>query len=456
MKFDAWTVFIDFSVMATLLLIGQVARAKIRIIQSLFLPAALIAGLLGLLLGPNGYQLLPLSPNIAVYPGILIILVFAALPLGKESRPFKAASEGIGNMWAYSELVFVAQHALAMLIGLFVLVPLFNVPAGFGFMLPAGFVGGHGTAAAVGATFASYGWNEALTLGMTSATVGILTGVIGGVALINYGTKKGYTRCIQSFGQLPPELRTGLVEPGKANALGKETVSPISLDPLAFHLALVLLASLAGYYVTQWAKLIHPKLSLPTFAVAMVCGAILQRLLRGAGADRYVDGRVTTRISSACTDLLVAFGVASIKIPLVLKYALPLSVLFAAGIAYCFFMVLFVGPRMYKEYWFEKSMYTFGWSTGVTAIGITLLRIVDPEFKTKTLDDFAIAYIPMSFVEMSVVALAPIAIATGFAWHYTGVICAATLGVILIAWRMRWFYRHGALRTGDSGRTLAE
>jgi ESS family glutamate:Na+ symporter len=101
-------------------------------------------------------------------------------------------------------------------------------------------------------------------------------------------------------------------------------------------------------------------------------------------------------------------------------------------------------------------MYTFGWSTGVTAIGITLLRIVDPEFKTKTLDDFAIAYIPMSFVEMSVVALAPIAIATGFAWHYTGVICAATLGVILIAWRMRWFYRHGALRTGDSGRTLAE
>jgi len=38
-------------------------------------------------------------------------------------------------------------------------------------MMPAGFVGGHGTAAAIGGTLVDYGWNEALTIGNTFATL---------------------------------------------------------------------------------------------------------------------------------------------------------------------------------------------------------------------------------------------------------------------------------------------
>ena len=58
-------------------------------------------------------------------------------------------------------------------------------------MLATGFYGGHGTAAAVGSAFESLGcWDEALALGMTSATAGIIGGIIGGVSLINWATRK--------------------------------------------------------------------------------------------------------------------------------------------------------------------------------------------------------------------------------------------------------------------------
>ena len=52
---------------------------------------------------------------------------------------------------------------------------------GFGLLLAAGFVGGHGTAAAIGATFAQNGWAEATSLAMTSATVGIISSILIGV-----------------------------------------------------------------------------------------------------------------------------------------------------------------------------------------------------------------------------------------------------------------------------------
>jgi len=57
-----------------------------------------------------------------------------------------------------------------------------------------------------------------------------------------------------------------------------------------------------------------------------------------------------------------------------------------------------------------------------------LLRIVDPDLESKTLDDFALAYIPIAPVEIGVVSLSPILIASGQHWLFTLV----TLGVGLL------------------------
>lgn len=61
---------------------------------------------------------------------------------------------------------------------------------GFGLLLAAGFIGGHGTAAAVGDAFAKQGWEEGLSLAMTSATIGVICSIVVGLAFIKYYSKK--------------------------------------------------------------------------------------------------------------------------------------------------------------------------------------------------------------------------------------------------------------------------
>ena len=54
-----------------------------------------------------------------------------------------------------------------------------SISDGFGVLLASGFIGGHGTAATFGASFEELcGWDEALTIGQTFATIGILAAMV--------------------------------------------------------------------------------------------------------------------------------------------------------------------------------------------------------------------------------------------------------------------------------------
>ena len=98
-----------------------------------------------------------------------------------------------------------------------------------------------------------------------------------------------------------------------------------------------------------------------------------------------------------------------------------------------------MGARLFRNFWFERSIFIFGYITGVVAIGITLLRVVDPEMKSKTLDDFGTAFTLQSVIELFVVTLIPIftvsygCMATGIGLAIPSllllVICAKLYGV---------------------------
>jgi len=46
-------------------------------------------------------------------------------------------------------------------------------------------------------------------------------------------------------------------------------------------------------------------------------------------------------------------------------------------------------PRIFPDYWFEKGIGDLGQSMGVTATGILLLRMVDPENQSGAFESFA-------------------------------------------------------------------
>ena len=439
-NFTPWVFFTDAGFICALLLVGKFLRVKVRLIQKLFIPPSLLAGILGLAFGPNGLGWIPLSDNIGTYSAILIAVVFGALPFSSPRFKVKEVARRVGPMWAYSQFGMLFQWAVMGLFGLLVLKLIWpGLSDAFGVMLPTGFYGGHGTAAAIGSAFEGLGWDEATSLGMTTATIGVIVAILGGLLFIKIATKKGQTSYIADFNQLPAEYRSGLLPEEKREPTAIGTTSPISIDSHVFHLALVIVAAFGGYLMSRGVKMLWPKLELPVFSCAFVVGMLIKLGFNKAGAATYIDAKTTGSISSSATDLLVACGVASIKLGVVVKYAWPLIVLTVVGIAVTVFTVFWFGRHLNRKDWFEKSIFAWGWWTGTMAMGIALLRIADPKMQSHAMDDYALAYLPCAPVEILLITFVPILFAAGQGlWLMLGCL-AVSLLILLLAKRAKWW-----------------
>ena len=128
--------------------------------------------------------------------------------------------------------------------------------------------------------------------------------------------------------------------------------------------------------------------SLPLFPLCMIGGVLLQIFLRKTRLDYIADHGQMQRICGASLDFLVVAAIASIRIEFVVAYWMPLSILVAVGAIWNIFTVMYIGPRIFKEAWFERSIAEFGQAMGVTATGLMLLRTVDPDHKTVATEAF--------------------------------------------------------------------
>ncbi|HIY79097.1 MAG TPA: hypothetical protein IAA42_01495 [Candidatus Olsenella excrementavium] len=429
---------LDFCIMSALLLVSHVIRTRVKLFQNLYIPAPLIAGFLGLFLGHQFMNVLPFSDSISDYAGVLISVVFGTMFLGERRKvSFGSMVKKAGDSFFVNGAAEIAQFGIFILIGVLVLPLIFpGINESFGLMLPAGFAGGHGTAAAMGGVFAEHGWDEATSIGQAFATIGLLGGIVFGVALVNLGTRKGYTRVLKKVEELPEEMRVGLNPPEKRESLGEDTVNSISMDSLTWHGALVLATTGLAYLINHVLSILLPQIAFPTYGIAIICGIMLQALLRALKLDGYVDKRPITHICSCTTDYLVAFGVASISINVVMKYAVPIALLAVLGFACVFFFHFVIASHFLRNCWHERSLFIFGQCTGVLATGVLLLRVSDPEFKTGALGDFGLVWLFFTIVDALLVALTPTLLLAG--WGLPAGILITLLAVVflLLSWKM--------------------
>ena len=274
--FTPWTMVIDLGIISALILVGKYIRVKFNIVQKFLIPPSVLAGVIGLVLGPEVLGWLPLSGNLGTYAGILIAFVFASLPFTSTSasRDFTK----VKRMWGYSQGGMLLQWAFGGLIGILVLGRIWPLNDSFGISMPAGYCGGHGSAAALGNAFAGFGQEEVLTLAMTAATVGIICSIIFGLIFLRIGTRRGHSSCLTQAETLPEELRTGLVSKDNRRSIGEEVFSGISVSTLTFHLSLVALIVLFGYLLSRGGARLVPGLELPVYRCAYIAGMIIKAL----------------------------------------------------------------------------------------------------------------------------------------------------------------------------------
>lgn len=437
--FTPWTLFVDICIISTLLLIGKLLRVKIKLIQKLFIPPSLLAGFIGLALGPNGVDLLPLSSNIGTYAGILIVFIFGALPLISQKK--KSDKSEIGAMWAYSQTGMLLQWAVGGFLGILLLDKFWNVSPAFGITMPSGFCGGHGTAAAIGQAFQQMGYDNILTFAMTAATFGIVAAVIIGLVIIKWATKNNHTAFLANYDDLPDELRTGLLPEEKRESIGTATTSSISIDSLSFNFAAIAVIALGGYIISKIVTYYFPGFELPVFSCAFVIGIITKKIFDRSKVSNYIDNKTVNHISGTLTDFLVAFGISSIKLSLVIEYIVPLSILLFSGLTITLLYVMVLAKRLMKECWFEKAIFTWGWYTGTMAMGIALLRVVDAKMKSRSLETYALAYLFIAPVEILLITFAPVAFLNGYGLLFSGICLGGCIVIMLSAYFKGWFHK---------------
>ena len=391
---------------SALLLIALFLRTKIKLLQFIYVPAAIIGGLVGLFLlqvGQSAGAFQPgltwlsdlstaISDELRGWPGWLIAIVFAGLFLDKPGKSLTQSLRSAARQGNMVWIICLGQVALGLLAASLIIQPLqlapfeAGVPIYFGQLIETGFAGGHGTSAAVGEVYEKLGFAEAADLAFFMATVGLIYSVVSGMFFVNLGVRRGWTRA----GRVPIPRLSGLEARERSESIGFGKVNAEVLDPMVFQALILGAAYAAGLALQKLTGLVYE--GLPLFMFTLVGGWLVRDIMRHLGIADLIDPDTIRRLVAAAMEFLIVAAIASLNLDLVFSAIVPLSILLFVAFVWTAFCLVYVGRRLLpSEYWFELGIINYGMSTGVTASGLMLLRIIDQGFDSGAAEDYALA-----------------------------------------------------------------
>ena len=132
--------------------------------------------------------------------------------------------------------------------------------------------------------------------------------------------------------------------------------------------------------------------ALPLFIYTLLGGLLVRKGAAALRLDDLIDGPSVQRLTGAAMEFLVVAAIASLNLTAVVDLWKPLGVLIVAAFVWTGFCLLVVGRRLLpSEYWFELGIINYGMSTGTTATGFVLARIVDKDLASGAAEDYALA-----------------------------------------------------------------
>jgi ESS family glutamate:Na+ symporter len=244
---------------------------------------------------------------------------------------------------------------------------------------------------------------------MVTATAGIISGIVLGMTMINYAARKGYCKYIESPSKLSAQIRKGYVPKEKRESLGEKAVASEVIDPLLYQFCFIGMGMGLGFLIKFLLTKINPIFDqLPGYAATIIGGLIIWLLILKLKRDDLVDLEIIKRIEETSLDFLVVCAIATIPLYVVIKYAVPLSLVIMASVTYTLVATFFFTKKLHKKDWFERGIGDFGQAMGVMTTGLLLVRVVDPEFKSLGSQGLAISYFLWYPIFLTYIILGPL------------------------------------------------
>ena len=379
------------------------------------IPEALVAGLLGLLLAPSGP--LPLLPQPVMQlwadlPLVLLTLVFGSLLLGKPLPQLKTLWRPVTGQVSLALMLAFGQYVVGGLAVLLVLQPLLGVSPIMACLIEVAYEGGHGSAAAMGPSYAALGFPGGQDLGLAMATVGLLSSTLVGGLVVVLARRRGWLLNAQAA----PQTSDGanVTPPPAPGATGPAAWAVnLALVGAAVAIGEVLLLALRAATAPLGGAVATVVDSLPVFPLAIIGSLLMRWLLERSGRTAWASAPIQSQVGTLSADLLITAATAGLNLKLLQADWLPLTVLALAGLSWNLAVVVLLGPRLLPADWFERAVIEFGQATGVAASGLLLLRMADPDDRSEALPAFSIKQLLLQpFVAGGVVTVvAPLAVA---------------------------------------------
>lgn len=384
-------------------LIGGYMLARLPLVRRLFIPTSLAAGLVLLAFGPQiagkffpEFQIPGEFYELwSVLPKYMITLVFAGLFLGKPLLSIKKMWQLAGPQVAFGQTIAWGQYVVAGLLTLFVLVPLLGMPAITAAILEISFEGGHGTVAGMTPVFQDLDFEAGRQIATGLATASLVSALIIGIFLINWARRTGHLKT----GGPVQVARNKVYYHQIVQQIRRKGVSfrkTVTLRLLITHLILLAVSVGIGWLIHQGLLLVEAMTwgrdgakffgYVPLFTFAMFGGMIAQIIWKKLGFT--VVREVVELISTLTLTLLIMAAIGTMSLEFLVNDALVFALLYAVGVLWILFAFFVLAKRMFKRYWFQNAIISFGQGMGMTATGLLFAQMVDPKNRTNAVEAF--------------------------------------------------------------------
>ena len=420
-EFSTWGFFNLVAVLLVSLLVANMLKRSIPLLQASLIPTSVLGGCILLIISViynsiTGQELFDTAFFGGKGTAWLEMLTYHMLALGFTASALKTTggkmsrerTAEIFNTGLTTVSTYLLQALAGMIICIIAGFFLDDLLEASGLLLALGYGQGTGQAMNYGNIYeVEHGFVGGKSFGLTVAAMGFLSASIGGVIYLNILKRKGKIQLDKGSGKLNEEVEGSNEIPMQA-----------SIDKFTVQIALIMVAYLLAYLLMMGLGALVPGMRSTIYGFNFLLGVLAATLLKNTLNflqkkqiihRHYTNNFLLTRATNFFFDIMVTAGIAAIRMSIIGKYWAVLLALGIVGLVLTYIYVHFVCEKLFPKYKEQQFLAMYGMLTGTASTGIILLREIDGDFKTPVSDNLVYQNFPAMVFGFPILLLATMA-----------------------------------------------
>ena len=419
--FSSWGFFNLMAVLLASLLVAQMLKRSIPLLEASLIPTSVLGGGILLLIsavykavtGQEMFDTAFFGNNGSAW---LELLTYHTLALGFTASALKSSGGKMTKERSVeifnTGLTTVATYLLQAFVGMIVCIVgaffLKDLREAAGLLLALGYGQGPGQAINYGGIYETeYGFVGGKSFGLTVASMGFICASIGGVFYLNVLKRKGKINLDKGSGVHQEQVEGS-----------NEIPMQESIDKFTIQIALIVVAYMLAYGMMYGLGCLLPGMRATIYGFNFLLGVLAATVVksvmnfcrkRNIIHRNYTNDFLLTRATNFFYDIMVTASIAAIRMSIIGKYWAVLLVMGLVGLVVTYAYVYFVCRKLFPAYAEQQFLAMFGMLTGTASSGIILLREIDGDFKTPVSDNLVYQNFPAMIFGFPILLLATMA-----------------------------------------------